>query len=155
MKGQVTLSVTSETGESDTFSPADYQISMTKLLALAALASTLSAGAVKAADLPDRSRGEIEGLLSSLGTSSCQFYRNGSWHDGRLAEKHLRTKLEYLLSHGQIHNAEEFIAEAATKSSLSGEPYQVRCPSQPQQQSASWLVERLRESRMAPVSARN
>jgi len=127
---------------------------MTKLLAVAALAATLSAGAAKAADIPDRARGEIEGLLGSLGKSSCQFYRNGTWHDGRAAENHLRTKLDYLLSHGQIHNAEEFIAEAATKSSLSGEPYQVRCPGEPQQQSASWLGQRLRESRTTPVSAK-
>ena len=128
---------------------------MTRLLAVAALAAAVSSGPAPAAELPAPTRGEIERLLTSLGSSGCEFYRNGSWHDARTAEKHLRMKLESLAAHGQVRSAEDFIAGAATKSSMSGESYQVRCPGQAQQQSASWLGERLRETRKAAGPTRS
>ena len=92
-------------------------------------------------------RSEIEGLLTLLGTSQCQFYRNGSWHAGREAESHLRMKYEYLAGRGTLNSAEDFIDNAATKSSLSGEPYAVQCAGGAPQPSASWLRARLQERR--------
>jgi hypothetical protein len=107
----------------------------------------LSIGSARAAELPAPARTEIESLLTMLGNSQCQFYRNGSWHDGREAESHLRMKFEYLLGRGALHTAEDFIDEAATKSSLSGESYAVKCSNDSPLPSATWLKARLQERR--------
>lgn len=102
---------------------------------------------VQAATPAAPARAEIEGLLTGLGASQCQFYRNGSWHDGHEAESHLRMKYEALAKRGKVESAESFIDYAATKSSLSGEPYAVKCGTEPQQPSAAWLKGRLQALR--------
>jgi hypothetical protein len=111
---------------------------------------TLSIASAQAAEPAAPVRSEIEGLLTMLGTSQCQFYRNGSWHDGHAAESHLRMKYEYLSQRGTLASAEEFIDDAATKSSLSGETYAVKCGSDPEQPSATWLKSKLQQWRAAP-----
>src|SRR5258706_15671885 len=83
-----------------------------------------------AAEFPAPARLEVDSLLTKLGTSDCKFYRNGQWYDGMAAQEHLRMKYEYLVKKGWIHTTEDFIEGAATKSSLSSEPYQVKCPNQ-------------------------
>ena len=70
---------------------------------------------------------EINYLLGFIENSACQFFRNGSWCDARRAAAHLRDKYEMLASGDRIHTAEDFIEDVATRSSLSGQPYQVRC----------------------------
>jgi hypothetical protein len=119
-------------------------------IAIFSLASVLAFGA----ELSASSRAEIESLLGTLGSSDCEFYRNGSWYSGIQAQAHLKRKYEYLANRGLISSAEEFIVESGTKSSLSGEPYQVRCPQQEAQPSSTWLAGELlryREShRFAP-----
>ena len=93
---------------------------------------------------------EIGKLLSALGASKCEFYRNGSWHDATEAQAHLTKKYEYLLDKGKISTTERFIADAASKSSMSGEAYQVRCPGRPAEPSAKWLGDELARLRQAP-----
>src|SRR5258705_4460288 len=107
----------------------------------------LTAASAHAAELSSSAKTEIDALLSGLGTSSCQFYRNGSWHGGSEARDHLQMKLEYLVEKGLITDSEEFIEEAGTKSSISGQPYKVRCPNQTEQPSAVWLGSELRKIR--------
>jgi hypothetical protein len=70
---------------------------------------------------------EINYLLASVESSGCQFYRNGSWYDSKMAQEHLRSKYELLAARAKINTAEDFIELAATKSSLSGRPYEIRC----------------------------
>jgi hypothetical protein len=70
---------------------------------------------------------EINYLLESIDRSGCEFYRNGTWYDSKKAQAHLRYKYEMLAAHDQINTAEDFIGKAATKSSLSGRPYEIRC----------------------------
>jgi hypothetical protein len=70
---------------------------------------------------------EIRYLLQHVEESGCEFYRNGSWYEGKRARAHLRDKYDYLLARNQIDSAEDFIEKAATKSSLSGRPYEIRC----------------------------
>ena len=58
-------------------------------------------------------------------------------------------KLDYLDDKGLVDSPEDFIARAATESSMSGEPYQVNCQGQ-LQRSADWLngeLTRLRQAR--------
>ena len=76
---------------------------------------------------PPAARAEIDGLLSRLETSSCEFNRNGTWHSATEAKSHLLVKLKYLEDRGAVDSAEQFIELAASKSSMSGQPYLVRC----------------------------
>jgi hypothetical protein len=115
------------------------------------IALAITAGAAAAArqeSVPPQVQADISTLLATLGTSQCQFYRNGSWYDGHEAQSHLQMKYDYLAKRGGIHSVEEFIENAASRSSLSGEPYQVRCPHQEPVKSAKWLADQLRERRM-------
>jgi hypothetical protein len=95
---------------------------------------------------------EIEGLITALGASGCDFQRNGSWYPSKKAEQHLRRKYDYLRERDKVATAEQFIAIAATRSSMSGRAYSVRCPGAPVVDSAAWLQARLREIRRAGKS---
>ncbi len=71
---------------------------------------------------------EVNFLLGYVeGSGACQFNRNGSWHDSKAAQEHLRTKYKYLAVRNKINTTEDFIEMAATKSSMSGKPYTVKC----------------------------
>ncbi len=100
--------------------PAFTRLSFAALLAV--MTSIAHAGA-----LPANARLEIEAVLTALKTSGCQFNRNGTWHSGADAQAHLTKKLTYLADKNLIKSAEEFIAQGASTSSVSGKPYQVRC----------------------------
>ena len=65
-----------------------------------------------AAVLSSSAQAEIDALLNRLGTSKCQFYRNGSWHSGSEARDHLQMKLDYLVEKGLITDSEEFIEKS-------------------------------------------
>ena len=115
------------------------------------VAIILSVGAY-AAELLSVSHAEIAHLLDYLSTSECEFYRNGSWYNAEAARSHLERKYQYLLKKKVIRSAEDFIAKAATQSSMSGEAYQVRCGKDifP---CAAWLsseLERLRQKQALP-----
>lgn len=62
---------------------------------------------------------------------------------------HLQKKLDYLERKDLVASSEDFIERAATQSSLSGKPYQVRCATQTRN-SADWLNQELRRLRQAP-----
>ena len=95
---------------------------------------------------------EIDQLMTALGTSRCEFQRNGHWHDSAQAQAHLRKKYAWLRKRDMVDNAEQFIELAGSKSSLSGRAYQVRCPGQPVMASAAWLRSRLAELRRTAPS---
>jgi hypothetical protein len=86
---------------------------------------------------------EISQLLDVLGTSQCEFYRNGTWYSGADAEAHLQKKYAYLHRKGLAETPEEFIDNGGTKSSVSGEAYQVKCDDAAPEPSAQWLREQL------------
>ncbi len=70
---------------------------------------------------------EINYLLNFVEISGCEFYRNGSWYDSIRAQEHLRKKYNYLSARDRIVTAEDFVEKAASESSLSGIPYEIRC----------------------------
>jgi hypothetical protein len=108
----------------------------------------LTAGASSWAVAPSTAaRAEIEQLLAFVAKSGCQFNRNNAWYAAPEASAHLAKKERYLEEHGQIATAEDFIAKAATKSSMTGKPYTVRCGSEPAIASDEWLLAELRRSR--------
>ena len=114
------------------------------LLAFAPLCAT--AAETKDASAAPR---EIAHLLDYLGQSRCQFERNGRWHGAGEARSHLERKLRHVRKRDADASAEEFITHAATGSSLSGKPYQVRCPGQPVVPSAQWFRAELERFRAA------
>ncbi len=116
-----------------------------RILAALLLACLLASAA--AAPLSPPARSEIEGLLSRLETSGCDFNRNGTWYPGAEAKVHLMRKLKYLEDRGAVQSAEQFVELAATASSVSGRPYLVRCGNGTPVESATWLATQLRAMR--------
>jgi len=101
------------------------------------------ANLAQASPLPPAARVEVTALLKVLADSDCEFYRNGSWYAGPKAASHLLRKLEYLEDKDMLTDVDSFIELAASKSSMSGETYQVRCPGKAPLPSADWLNQRL------------
>ena len=97
-----------------------------------------------AAPLAPGARAEIDALMSRLEGSGCDFYRNGTWHKAAEAKSHLLRKLKYLEERGAVQSTEQFIELAASGSSLSGEPYLVRCREDAPLRSQTWLRSQLR-----------
>ena len=89
---------------------------------------------------------EIRGLLDFVEHSECQFVRNGDEFSGPRARAHLEKKLNYLEGKNMVNSAEDFIDLAATRSSMSGRAYEVRCP-EGAQPAGTWLKRELRRQR--------
>ena len=98
---------------------------------------------------------EVAHLFSVLEQSNCQFYRNGSWYSSAKASAHLRRKYNYLLKDRLVTSAETFIDLAASKSSMSGRPYLVKCPGSAPIESNSWFRAKLAEFRKARTGSNN
>jgi hypothetical protein len=117
---------------------------MKRLLAVLIAIVTSPVGAAA----PDQAtRAEIAHLLQYLGSSGCQFQRNGSWYAPGRAASHLQQKYEYMLKKGLVTNTESFIERAASESSVSGKPYSVKCGAAAAVPSAVWLRDELQRFR--------
>jgi hypothetical protein len=97
---------------------------------------------------------EVNYLLDSIAGSGCEFYRNGSWHDSKAARAHVRDKYEYLVARDLVHTTEQFIDRAASQSSLSGRPYEIRCNGGAAVTSGQWLRDKLAQFRDLAVDSR-
>lgn len=92
---------------------------------LFALILCLTPMAVQARDAKQQAR--IEHLISSVeALNGAVFIRNGSEFDTKAAGEHLRMKLKK--AGDKVQTAENFIDGIASKSSISGKPYQIRKP---------------------------
>ena len=98
---------------------------------------------VARAEPPTSVQIEVNFLLGYLEGSRCEFYRNGTWHDSKAAQAHLRDKYKYLVARNLVNTTEEFIERGATESSISGQPYQVRCNGGATVTSSQWLRDEL------------
>jgi hypothetical protein len=68
---------------------------------------------------------KIDALIHSVETlPGAQFIRNGSAHDAKAAVEHLQMKRNY--AGDRIKTANDFIECCASRSSLTGLPYQIR-----------------------------
>ena len=92
---------------------------------------------------------EIDQLFKALEASGCTFNRNGTWYNAAEASAHLHRKYNYLSKKGLAKSAESFIDQAASKSSMSGKPYLVRCGAAAPVQSKSWFLSKLAELRQS------
>lgn len=102
---------------------------------------------------PPVAQAEVEYLLSAVASSGCEFYRNGEWFDSQKASAHLRDKYHALTALGRSMSAMDFIDEAATKSSVSGRPYLVRCAGGTPVPANLWLREVLERYRRCASSS--
>ncbi len=111
----------------------------------------LLSGSSAAEGLANAAQLEVSHLFAYLKSSGCQFNRNDSWYGAQEAADHLNDKYQYLLGKNRISSAEDFIAEAASKSSVSGNPYLVKCGNAAPVESAGWFraeLEQYRKSRL-------
>ncbi|WP_431261611.1 DUF5329 domain-containing protein [Roseateles chitinivorans] len=103
--------------------------------------------------LPPAAKAEVTALLGKLTASSCEFNRNGDWHSAAEAKSHLERKLSYLEDKNLVKTAEQFIDLGASKSSMSGKPYLVRCGGAAPVESKTWLTRELATVRAAGKGA--
>jgi Family of unknown function (DUF5329) len=120
-----------------------------RLLRRASLASGFACALATSAALAASSvsNDEIDHLLNYVAASHCTFVRNGSEYAADEARDHLVDKYRFVGT--RIATAEQFIEYLGTKSSLSGQPYHVRC-GEHDELSAVWLGAELKRYRSAP-----
>jgi hypothetical protein len=87
---------------------------------------------------------EISHLLQYIENSGCTFIRNGKAYDAVEARVHIQKKYDYFKV--RTKTTEDFIKYAATKSSMSGKPYKVRCETR-EILCAEWLTVELEKFR--------
>lgn len=119
------------------------------------LLAAVCASTVLATEPSVSTKPEVEHLLTRLAASGCKFQRNGTWYSGADARSHLEKKYQYLLDKHLVGSAEDFISMAATKSSMSGSPYLVKCGDRTQEPSAEWMEAQLRDVRAQAAIKRN
>lgn len=89
---------------------------------------------------------EIQHLKEFIVKSECRFIRNGAEYDSADALKHIERKQD--ATRRWIKTTEDFIRLSATKSSMSGKPYKVRC-GESEMPCADWLYDELSRYRNA------
>ena len=122
---------------------------LSRRLSAAGILAALLAGPSAFAAEDARTRDEVAHLLDHLGRSGCQFSRNGTWYDAQKAREHLEEKYTYLQKRDLVPNAQAFIERAASTSSMTGKPYEVRCGTAQPVPSGRWLGEELQRYRAA------
>ncbi|WP_415408036.1 DUF5329 family protein [Sulfurovum sp. CS9] len=84
---------------------------------------------------------EIAHLLEYVKTTECKYIRNGTFHSGPEAVSHIKKKYDYFKN--DISSAEDFIRLSATKSTMSGSKYYIKCAGSLKVESGQWLLEEL------------
>ncbi len=108
---------------------------MFRLFTMLGLLVTLVLGTqVFAATLTDQQK--IDALLNSFTTSNVTLIRNGEEHDGAYARQHFQDKLKETKD---VATAEDFITKVASKSSHTGEAYQIKLKDGTKVDSNTWL----------------
>lgn len=98
---------------------------------------------------------EIAYLLQYVSQSKCDFYRNGRWYSPKDAQLHLQNKYKLLSENHRINSVEDFIEKAATRSSLSGLAYKIKCSGGDPMLSNRWLLDELGRYRVSGASRLN
>jgi hypothetical protein len=97
---------------------------------------------------PPDAKAEIGHLLAYLQQSGCSFARNGTWYTAKRAGEHLEDKYRVWLKRDTgMPTAESFIDQVASRSSISGQPYLVRCGDTPPIESGTWFRRELERFR--------
>ena len=97
------------------------------------------------ADVSKEQQLEVEHLMKFLKNSSCEINRNGRFHKGDEAVSHIKKKYGYFRD--EINTTEEFIEYTATKSTMSGKYYRVKCSDGEEFKTKDWLLNELKSYR--------
>ena len=98
------------------------------------------------ADVPVEYQDEVEHLINFVKNTSCQINRNGEYHIGAKAIAHIQKKYRYFKD--DISTTEQFIDYSATKSTMSGKYYMVKCGGQEPEKTRDWLLKELKKYRV-------
>jgi len=91
-----------------------------------------------------RTEQEVQYLFNFIVESDCIFIRNDTEYTASEARDHMQRKYDY--ARRWIGNTEQFISRIASKSSMSGNRYRIRCQDQ-LRYSDNWLTEELQRYR--------
>jgi len=97
------------------------------------------------ADVPPEQQPEVEHLLDFVRQSDCVLIRNGSEYSGKKGVSHIQKKYDYFKD--DITTTEAFIKYSATKSTMSGKYYTIRCPGKKEMRTQDWLLNELKNFR--------
>lgn len=97
------------------------------------------------ADVPAEQLREVEHLLVFVKESGCIINRNGSEYLAKKGLSHIEKKYDYFRD--DISSTEEFIELSATKSTMSGDYYTVKCPGKKSIRTKDWLLAELKRYR--------
>ena len=97
------------------------------------------------ADVSPATQLEIDHLLNFIRNSSCIIDRNGKTYVAVKAISHIEKKYAYFTD--DIKTTEDFIELSATKSTMSGKYYMVRCGDDDQIRTREWLMQELQRLR--------
>lgn len=99
-----------------------------------------------------RLQDEIHHLMEYTRNSNCIFIRNGRDHSPEDAARHMLRKYDHFKD--KISTTEEFIELCATQSTLTRQPYEIRCPNQKSVESSYWFrmeLQKLRNEKDRPL----
>lgn len=113
---------------------------MKKLLAILIVMSS-----VAIADVPPGQLSEVNHLLAFVKNSGCIINRNGTDHPAEEGVSHIEMKYDYFRD--DIKSTEEFIELSATKSTMSGDFYTVKCTGKETIKTKDWLLTELKKYR--------
>ena len=97
------------------------------------------------ADVPANQVKEVSHLLEFVKNSVCIINRNGVDHPADKGISHIENKYDYFRD--DINSTEEFIEYSATKSTMSGDFYTVKCPGEKSIRTQDWLMDELKHFR--------
>ncbi len=97
--------------------------------------------AVVIADVSTNQLKEVSYLLDYIKNTQCVINRNGTNYNGKQAVKHIEKKYNYYRD--DIKNTEDFIRLSATKSTMSGNHYTVKCSTEIKTTTQQWLLNEL------------
>lgn len=106
-----------------------------------ALAFLLLFSGTAHADVPTEQQPEVAHLIDFVQSSPCTINRNGTTHQGEEAAAHIQKKYDYFRN--KITTTEQFIEYSASKSTMSGKYYTVRCSGQEPIRAQDWLLQEL------------
>ena len=129
-------------------------VTVRRLVAGFVIAGIVLVGAPATAEPPTSAPEDIQYLLDAIGRSGCEFYRNGSWYAAADARSHLASKYRQVDKKRPVRSVQDFIDWVGTRSSMSGEPYRVRCPGSDAMTSAEWFRRELERRPPSAVESR-
>lgn len=97
------------------------------------------------ADVPAGKTKEVDHLLTFIKNSGCIINRNGTDYPAEKGLVHIENKYDYFRD--DIESTEDFIELSATKSTMSGDYYTVKCTEKETIKTKDWLLTELKRYR--------